>query len=149
MEFAPALAASGNGLEHIARAAERDGAQAAAHDEALRVEAAPLPTEELHARRRELASEVRAEADNQRAWASLEERIAENEARLDAIAERYASLGEPPSRFARREVRYEYRREVGDLRAAERGWPARRRRSWRPSGPGWRRSSTRPAPRPP
>jgi hypothetical protein len=120
LEYAPRSPEVGNGLEQIARAAERDGAQAAAHDEALRAKLAPLSVEELHARRRELASEVRAEADNQRAWSSLEERTAENEARLDAIAEGYAKLGEPPSRFARREVRDEYRREVGDPELHER-----------------------------
>jgi hypothetical protein len=65
-------------------------------------------------------SEVRTEADNERSWSRLDERIAENEARLDAIAERYATLGEPPSRFARREVRDDYRREVGDLELRDR-----------------------------
>ena len=120
LEYAPRSPEVGNGLEQIARAAERDGAQAAAHDEALRAKLAPLSVEELHARRRELASEVRSEADNQRAWSSLDERTTENEARLDAIAERYAKLGEPPSRFARREVRDEYRREVGDLELHDR-----------------------------
>jgi hypothetical protein len=116
MEFAPGSPNAGEGLEQIARAAERDGSQAAAHDEALRAKLSPLSAEELHARSRELASEVRAEAANQRAWGSLEEQSAENEARLDSIAERYANLDEPPSRFARREIRDEYSREVGELR---------------------------------
>jgi conjugative relaxase-like TrwC/TraI family protein len=119
MEFAPGSFDVGNGLEQIARAAERDGAQAAAHDEALRAKLSPLSAEELHARSRELASEVRAEADNQRAWGSLQERSAENEARLDAIAERMGDLGEPPSRFARREVSSEYNREVARLQTSE------------------------------
>ena len=119
MEFAPGSLDVGDGLEQIARAAERDGAQAAAHDEALRAKLSPLSAEELHSRHREIASEVRAEADNQRAWGSLEKRIAENEARLDAIAEHYGSLGEPPSRFARREVRSEYNREVARLQTSE------------------------------
>jgi len=119
LEFAPDSLDVGDGLAQIARAAERDGAQAAAHDEALRAKLSPLSAEELHARHRELASEVRAEADNQRAWGSLEKRAAENEARLDAIAEHYRSLGEPPSRFARREVRAEYNQEVALLRALE------------------------------
>jgi hypothetical protein len=119
MEFAPSSFDVGNGLEQIARAAERDGSQAAAHDEALRAKLSPLSAEELHARSRELASEVRAEADNQGAWGSLEKRIAENEARLDAIAESYGNLGEPPSRFAPREVRSEYNRELALLQTSE------------------------------
>lgn len=115
-EFAPRSPEVGNGLEQIARAAERDGSQAAAHDEALRAKLSPLSVEELHARHRELSSEARAEAHSQRAWDSLARRLAENEARMDSIAERYAKLGEPPSRFARREVRDAYSRESGGLR---------------------------------
>jgi ATP-dependent exoDNAse (exonuclease V) alpha subunit len=64
-EFAPGERAAG--LEHIARAAERDGAQAAAHDAALRGSLDKLSTPELHARRHELAAEAGAEGRDQEA----------------------------------------------------------------------------------
>jgi hypothetical protein len=120
MEFAHGSTPAGPGLEHIARAAERDGSQAAAHDEALRARLSPLSIEQLHARRAQLSSEVRAEADNQRAWETFSERKAENDARIETVDEGYAALGEPPSRFARREVRDEYGRRVADLEMRER-----------------------------
>jgi conjugative relaxase-like TrwC/TraI family protein len=61
-EFAPADLYHREGLECLAEAAERDRAQTAAHDEALRSELRRLPTEELVVRRDELAEEVRQEA---------------------------------------------------------------------------------------
>jgi hypothetical protein len=61
-EIAPQSPHLREGLPHIAEAAERDRAQTAAHDEALRVEFRGLPTEEIVARRAELHDEVVREA---------------------------------------------------------------------------------------
>ncbi|HEY1855419.1 MAG TPA: MobF family relaxase [Solirubrobacterales bacterium] len=60
IEIAPASPRA-DALEHIARAAERDGSQAAAHDTALRERLGRLSTPELFARRHEIASEAGAE----------------------------------------------------------------------------------------
>jgi len=57
-EFAPANLFRREGLRHIAEAAERDRAQTAAHDEALRAELRRLPTEELLAKQRSLREPV-------------------------------------------------------------------------------------------
>ena len=57
-EFAPADPHPREGLEHIAEAAERDRAQTAAHDEALRAELRGLPTEELLTRQGRLREPV-------------------------------------------------------------------------------------------
>ena len=54
-----------DGLEHIAEAAERDGSQVSAHDEALRQELGQLPGDELLRRLHELRSEAGAEQRNQ------------------------------------------------------------------------------------
>lgn len=53
-EYAPRSPYLREGLEHIAEAAERDRAQVAAHDFALRAELAPLSNRELVQRRVEL-----------------------------------------------------------------------------------------------
>lgn len=64
-EFAPRDPYLRDGLEHIAEAAERNGAQASAHDEALRSQFAELSTAELAAQVRELRSEAGAERHNE------------------------------------------------------------------------------------
>ncbi len=56
-------------IAHIAEAAERDRAQTAAHDEALRGELAGLPTPEIAARRRELDTPARIEAREEHSYA--------------------------------------------------------------------------------
>jgi conjugative relaxase-like TrwC/TraI family protein len=63
------------GLEHIAEAAERDGAQASAHDEALRQELGQLPPDELLRRLHELRSEAGAEERNQERHLRVEAEI--------------------------------------------------------------------------
>ncbi|MDQ2629800.1 MAG: hypothetical protein M3Y75_02335 [Actinomycetota bacterium] len=60
-EFAPRSPLR-EGLDHIAEAAERDGSQASAHDEALRQEFGQLPTDELARYVHELRAEAGAEA---------------------------------------------------------------------------------------
>jgi conjugative relaxase-like TrwC/TraI family protein len=102
IEFAPA-GPDGEGLEHIARAAERDGAQAAAHDEALRERLGQLPTEELFARRRELASEAGAESAGQRAVEELRRRLDKVRRDFERMADRREALGEEPVFWARTE----------------------------------------------
>jgi conjugative relaxase-like TrwC/TraI family protein len=102
VEFAPATP-DVDALEHIARAAERDGAQAAAHDEALRERLGRLPTGELFARRRELASEAGAEAAGERAAGELRYRLARTVGAFDRLADRREALGEEPPFWARSE----------------------------------------------
>jgi hypothetical protein len=75
-EFAPA-APERDPIAHIAEAAERDRAQTAAHDEALRAELAKLPTVELAARRAELEAPARLEAQAQETYSREVGRVAE------------------------------------------------------------------------
>jgi hypothetical protein len=118
VEFAPA-APGAEGLEHIARAAERDGAQVAAHDAALRERLGQLPTEELFARRRELVSEAGAERRSEQSRATLEERLAESRDRLGWLAEQRQALGDEPPVWARAD-RAAHREQVAMLAAQER-----------------------------
>ncbi|HET7455981.1 MAG TPA: MobF family relaxase [Solirubrobacterales bacterium] len=78
-EFAPRSPLR-EGLEHIAEAAERDRAQASAHDEALRQELGQLPADELLRRLHELRSEAGAERHN-------EDRHLRVEADIDRLGE--------------------------------------------------------------
>jgi conjugative relaxase-like TrwC/TraI family protein len=113
VEFAPADRED-VGLEHIVRAAERDGAQAAAHDAALRGRLGRLSTPELHDLRRELASEAGAERANERQRDELGRRLREA---LD-LQERFARQGErqgkEPPVWARGE-RTAHRRETARI----------------------------------
>jgi conjugative relaxase-like TrwC/TraI family protein len=102
VEFAPAPREEA-GLEHVARAAERDGAQAAAHDAALRERLGRLSTPELHDLRRELASEAGAERAAERHRDELGRRLTaalEHQERFAGQAER---LGEEPPIWSRAE----------------------------------------------
>ena len=86
------------GLDHIAAAAERDGAQVAAHDEALRSRFASLSSQELHRRRNELASEAGAEKRAGRSREELTKRIANADRQLDSAVAQTERLGELPRR---------------------------------------------------
>ncbi|HEY0390805.1 MAG TPA: MobF family relaxase [Solirubrobacterales bacterium] len=66
-EYAPA-GPERDPIAHVGEAAERDRAQTAAHDEALRAELAKLPTEEIAARRSELGTPARQEAHDQESY---------------------------------------------------------------------------------
>ena len=66
-EYAPA-GPERDAIAHVAEAAERDRAQTAAHDEALRAELAKLPTAEIAARRGELGTPARFEAQHQESY---------------------------------------------------------------------------------
>jgi hypothetical protein len=96
------------GLDHIAEAAERDGAQLAAHDEALRSRLEPLSTSELVARHDELrgANRVDPSARAERAvidhLLSRQERAAATASRLNPPAYITKTLGERPRDPAKR-----------------------------------------------
>jgi conjugative relaxase-like TrwC/TraI family protein len=83
-------------IAHVGDAAERDRAQTAAHDEALRAELARLPTAELAARRDKLDTPARFEAGHQEDYArqlrAVEERRAQVE-RATADREAVEALG--------------------------------------------------------
>jgi conjugative relaxase-like TrwC/TraI family protein len=78
-------------IAHIGEAAERDRAQTAAHDEALRAELAKLPTAELAARRDKLDTPVRFEARHQEDYARQVRAVEERRAQVErATADRKA-----------------------------------------------------------
>jgi conjugative relaxase-like TrwC/TraI family protein len=102
-EYAPVLPGR-EGLDHIAAAAERDGAQVSAHDLALRTKLEGLSSPELSRLRDELRSEAGAERMAERRIAELDGRIAAAQRRLgDLDAERRALGPEPRRRRERRE----------------------------------------------
>jgi conjugative relaxase-like TrwC/TraI family protein len=103
-EIAPASPHTRQGLEHIAEAAERDGSQSAAHDEALRSSLGQLSTEELTRRRAELRAEAGAERHNEESRQRLAEEIARAERNLDRIAAQAERVGELPRRQRRPEL---------------------------------------------
>jgi hypothetical protein len=82
-EIAPDEPGRGQDLEHIARAAERDGAQVAAHEQALRSKLAELPSPELYDRLDGLLAEIGAERRNEGAHFEYAERIDQFEKRAD------------------------------------------------------------------
>jgi len=85
-EFAPTDPFPHEDLQHITEAAERDGAQTAAHDEALRAELVGLSTSELREKAEQLRSLAWAEQSTQRQVEMLEARIAECRQELDQCA---------------------------------------------------------------
>jgi conjugative relaxase-like TrwC/TraI family protein len=84
-EIAPPSPYQREGLEHIAQAAERNGAQSAAHDEALRSRFTELPSEDLVARLHEIAAEARAEQQRDTRRRELEREIREDREIVEAI----------------------------------------------------------------
>jgi hypothetical protein len=105
-EIAPSSPHLREGIPHIGEAAERDRAQLAAHDEALRSKFSGLPTEELIARRDELRLAAGRADSLERQRCSLEERIERAREHIDGFeAEREAAQALP-----RRERREELTR---------------------------------------
>ncbi|HWO82265.1 MAG TPA: MobF family relaxase [Solirubrobacterales bacterium] len=102
-EFAPRSPHLRQGLDHIAEAAERDGAQVSAHDEVLRQEFGQLPTEELARRLHELRAEASAEQHNHSAHRRLDERLGEEAERLESIRAQRKAMPEPRRRERREE----------------------------------------------
>lgn len=78
-EFAPGspVPFAREGLDHIAAAAERDGAQLSAHDEALRSRLGSLSSEELRGRQLEWDHEARRETARQESLKRAQESLAE------------------------------------------------------------------------
>ncbi|MGE5527202.1 MAG: MobF family relaxase [Methanosarcina sp.] len=118
-EIAPESPYLRGGLEHIAEAAERSGAQTAAMDEALRSRFAPMPSDQLASRLRELSSEIGAEQQDQQAHIRHAERVAEYEQRLELLAGQREKVPEP-KRWERWADRAERERAERDRAARER-----------------------------
>jgi conjugative relaxase-like TrwC/TraI family protein len=113
IEFAPAPPRAED-LEHIARAAERDGSQAAAHDAALRERLGRLSTPELHDIRGELASEAGAERANERHRDELGRRLTGALELQERFARQGERLGKEPPVWARAD-RAAHRRETARI----------------------------------
>jgi conjugative relaxase-like TrwC/TraI family protein len=95
-EIAPRSPHLREGIPHIAEAAERDRAQLAAHDQALRSRFSGLPTEELVARRSELLPAADRESRAEERRSALQERINQARERLDAFeSQRQAAMDLP------------------------------------------------------
>jgi conjugative relaxase-like TrwC/TraI family protein len=120
-EYAPRSPHLREGLEHIAAAAERDGAQVAAHDQALRSALGHLSTEELARRRDELAAEAGAERQNQESYRYLAERLREAEQQLERLAIEREGLLDAPHR-ERRGARRERLEALARVEANEARW---------------------------
>lgn len=76
------------GLDHIAQAAERDGAQVSAHDAALRAEFGQLSPVDLARRVRELRSEAGAERHNEERHLQTKEAIQRHSEQLESLRSR-------------------------------------------------------------
>jgi hypothetical protein len=103
-EFAP-TAQGREGLAHIAAAAERDGAQVSAHDQALRSKLERLSSPELARLREELRSEAGAESRVERRRSDVDEALTIGEGQNARVEADRAALGERPrwGRDAKRE----------------------------------------------
>ncbi len=97
-EIAPADPYLREGIEHIAEAAQRDGAQVSAHDQALLSRYADLPVGDLYRARDELRSEAREEQAFRSRRDALEKRIGEEREALARIPERAAQADALPRR---------------------------------------------------
>ncbi|MBS1846220.1 MAG: relaxase domain-containing protein [Actinobacteria bacterium] len=115
-EYAPHTAGR-EGLDHIAAAAERDGAQVSAHDQALRMRLEGLSSPELMRLRHELASEAGAERRIEQRHSQLDEATAAGEAQRARFDAERAALGERP-RWGR-DAKHEYDRALALLDVKE------------------------------
>ena len=97
-EFAPRSPHEREGLKHIAAAAERDRAQVAAHDEALRSRLAPLSSQELHRLRDELIAEAGAENHADISRKEWTERIGLIDRHINYLAEQAERIDVLPRR---------------------------------------------------
>lgn len=119
-EIAPGSPYLRGGLDHIAEASERIGAQTAAMDEALRSRYAQMPSDQLVRELHELSAEIGAEQANQQAHLRHAERVAEHEQLAQLLARRGERAPEP-QRWERRAERAERERVERDLAERE-GW---------------------------
>jgi hypothetical protein len=89
-EYAPA-GPERDAIAHVGEAAERDRAQTAAHDEALRAELVKLPTAEIAARHSGLGTPARFEAQHQESYAHQVRAVEERRGQVEqATADREA-----------------------------------------------------------
>jgi conjugative relaxase-like TrwC/TraI family protein len=116
VEFAPAEPPA-EALEHIARAAERDGSQATAHDAALREQIDQLPTDELYVRRHEIAAEANAESAAERERDDLGRSLGYARKAVEKAAARAEKLGEERP-FWSRTARARWGHEAENIAAA-------------------------------
>jgi conjugative relaxase-like TrwC/TraI family protein len=117
-EIAPASPYLRGGLEHIAEAAERSGAQTAAMDQALRSRFAQMPSEQLVSRLHELRSEAGAEQSNQERREQIAEELQGHEERIAKVRSEREAIPDPP-RFERREQHQERLKQESRLDAVE------------------------------
>lgn len=105
------------GLAHIAAAAERDGAQVSAHDQALRSRLDRLSSPELVRLRDELRSEAGTEREAERRREQSDRRVARREELLAGLDAERLALGTEPRR---RRDRQAYREALGWIETRER-----------------------------
>jgi conjugative relaxase-like TrwC/TraI family protein len=128
-EIAPMPDRSRDALPHIAEAAQRDRAQLAAHDMALRSQFSGLPTEELVARSEELRIAANSEAKVERQLRDLRERIERAERQIERYDTQRERAQELKRRFRKDELaridRDEARslQRIADLKAEVREFP--------------------------
>jgi hypothetical protein len=103
-EIAPMPDRSADALPHIAAAAERDRAQLAAHDAALRSQFSGLPTEELIARSDDLGIAANHEAKAERQLGNLRERIESAERQIERYDAQRERTQELKRRFRKEEL---------------------------------------------
>ena len=119
-EIAPESPYLRHGLEHVAEAAERTGAQTAAMDEALRSRFGQMPSDQLVEQLHALRAEIRAEEHAQQAHRRLGEQLQQSEMQRERLAAEREKIPEP-RRWERRADRSEREFAERDLDRRE-GW---------------------------
>lgn len=113
-EIAPRSALLREGIPHIAEASERDRAQLAAHEVALRSRFSGLPTEELVARHGELWGAAESELIAQERWDGLMQRIEGGYEALESDRVRREAIEALPRRELKRR-----QEELGRIESSE------------------------------
>ncbi len=111
-EIAPTSSHVREAIPHIAEASERDRAQLAAHEVALRSRFSGLPTEELVARREELRVAVGGEVKAERQLQHLEEQIEIAQHRIEGYDRERQRAQELKRRFRKDELAHIDRNEA-------------------------------------
>ena len=117
--YAPQSPYLREGLPHIAEAIERDRAQSAAHDEALRLELRAFPTEELVTRREALRPVASRQATAEDRHAEQSKKIAWVESRYESAVANLERVEEMPRRRRRHEMPNALEREETNRRHLE------------------------------
>jgi conjugative relaxase-like TrwC/TraI family protein len=118
-EFAPKPPEAPEAIAHIAEAAERDRAQTAAHDEALRDELRRLPTEEVAGRHEELLEPLRQERRAERDYGEATQQLEVAQSRYEAAAGRREKAEALGRKDRKRELPKALEREREHLEALE------------------------------